>query len=582
VKWNLASPNAASVATLQRALNISAPAARVLCARGFVEPEAARKFLKPTTADLYDPFLLAGMKDAADRLALAIRRQEPILLYGDYDVDGTSALVVLKKAIDLAGGKATCFVPHRIKDGYGMKTDVVDDAAANGVRLIISVDTGIRANAVVAHASGLGIDVIVTDHHLPESELPPALAVVNPNRPDCTYPEKNLCGAGVALKLADAMMQTLGWERDRRERLIDSFLKLVAIATVADVVALTGENRIIVKRGLEGLRDVRNPGMRALLDVSGIPAGKMPSARDIAFGVAPRINAAGRMDSATHVLELFTTESEDRARELAAALHDHNSDRRQTQDDITQLILQQCVENPVTDADAALVFAGEGWHRGVVGIVASKIVDRYHRPVIVLGIDNGVAHGSGRSIRQFHLLDALEAMPELFTKFGGHRQAAGVTIAAERIEEFRERFRAHAAGLLTPDDFIAVMDIDAEISLREINDQSVAELLDLAPFGFGNPPPSLLLRGVRLASPVEIKNEKHVFLKLAMPSGRPLRLKAWNFAERAGELTEGTLLDLAVQFEDDAYSASRGYSPWQTILRDVRPAAQEVLVEKAR
>ena len=242
VKWTVAQSAPRQVAELASTLGVSASVARVLCARGFTEPEAARRFLRPSTADLHDPFLLTGMPEATARLARAIEQKEPILLYGDYDVDGTSALVVLKKVLDLAGGIASCYVPHRIRDGYGMKNDAVEDAAARGIRLIVSVDTGIRANQVVQHAAGLGIDVIVTDHHLPEAELPPAVAVLNPNRRDCSYPEKNLCGAGVALKLAEALLVTLGWERGRRERLVDSLLKLVAIATVADVVPLVGEN----------------------------------------------------------------------------------------------------------------------------------------------------------------------------------------------------------------------------------------------------------------------------------------------------------------------------------------------------
>ena len=258
MKWIVAQAEPKAVAALAGALKISLPAARVLCARGLGDVAAARRFLAPSAADLHDPFLLKDMPAAATRLARAIEQKEAILLYGDYDVDGTSALVVLKKVLDLAGGIATCFVPHRIRDGYGMKNEAVEDAAARGVKLIVSVDTGIRAGQVVKHAAGLGIDVIVTDHHLPEAELPPALAVLNPNRRDCSYPEKNLCGAGVALKLAEALTSTLGWERTRRERLVDSLLKLVAIATVADVVPLTGENRVIVKRGLNGLDRVAN------------------------------------------------------------------------------------------------------------------------------------------------------------------------------------------------------------------------------------------------------------------------------------------------------------------------------------
>ncbi len=571
MKWVLAEVEPANVAALSAALGISLPAARVLCARGLSDPAAARGFLEPSAADLHDPFLLAGMEKAAARLVQAIERKEPILLYGDYDVDGTSALVVLKKVLDLAGAVATCFVPHRIRDGYGMKSEAVEDAAALGVKLIVSVDTGIRANQVVKHAAGLGIDVIVTDHHLPEAELPPALAVLNPNRRDCTYPEKNLCGAGVALKLVEALMNALGWERSRRERLVDSLLKLVAIATVADVVPLTGENRVIVKRGLNGLDRVANPGLRALLDVAGIEAGTAPTARQVAFQIAPRINAAGRMASASDIIELFSTSDPERARAIAVQLDELNKDRRETEDGIRQAILEQCLAQPVTDNDAALVFAGEGWHRGVVGIVASRVVERYHRPVFVLGLDDGVAYGSGRSIRAFHLLDALESMPALFQKFGGHRQAAGVTLLASQVDEFRVQFQAYAATRLTMADFEAEIEIDAEIGFDEITDQTIAELLNLAPFGFGNPPPTLVARAVEVPGPPEIKNDKHLFLRLKS-QGRTLRAKAWNFAERAAEFAPGAPIDVALQFEDDAYSAKRGYAPWQTIVRDVRPA----------
>jgi len=563
------------VELLARALNLAPAAARVLWARNYRDPEQARAFLASALADLHDPWLLKDMAAAVDRLLRAIEQKERILLYGDYDADGTSAVVILMKGVQLAGGQASFHVPHRLRDGYGMRSEVVEEAAASGVKLIVSVDTGIRANAVVRHASALGIDVIVTDHHLPEvlhqgvAELPPAVAVLNPNRPDCLYPEKNLCGAGVALKLIDALTLRLGWQPSRRERLLDSLLKLVAIATVADVVPLTGENRVIVKRGLEGLRQVTNPGLRALLDVSGFNAGDSPNAGQVAFRVAPRINAAGRMASATDVIEMFLTNDAARARELAAKLHDLNQDRQQTEAEITRVIFEQCVAQPVTDSDAALVFAGEGWHRGVVGIVASRVVERFHRPVFVLGIGEGVAQGSGRSIPAFHLLEALESMPELFAKFGGHRQAAGVTLDAAMVETFRERMRAYAAQRLTPADFERELAVDSEIGFEEIDDATVADILRLAPFGFGNPAPLFVARGIEVAAPPEIRNERHVFLRLRA-NGRTLRLKAWDFAGRVDELPPGARIDVAFTFEDDPYSASRGYSPWQAVLKDVR------------
>jgi single-stranded-DNA-specific exonuclease len=568
LKWIAASFDADGVAALASALGIALPAARVLWARGYRDAAQARRFYHPTLDDLLDPYLLAGMPEAVARLRRAIENREPILLYGDYDVDGTSAVVILKKGIELLGGQVSFHVPHRLRDGYGMKAEVVEAAAASGVRLIVSVDTGIRANDVVRHAAQFGIDVIVTDHHLPEAELPPAVAVLNPNRPDCAYPEKNLCGAGVALKLMDALVTASGWTRARRDRLVESLLKLVAIATVADVVSLTGENRVIVKLGLAGLREVRNPGLRALLEVSGVTEGQIPTARQVAFMVAPRINAAGRMANAADVIEMFLTEDAARAKSLAAQLQELNVDRRQTETEILRMIFEQCEAAPVTDSDAALVFAGEGWHRGVVGIVASRVVDRYHRPVFVLGIENGFAQGSGRSIPAYHLLEGLETMPDLFSKFGGHRQAAGVTLESSRWEEFRDRFRAHASTKLTPADFEAALEIDAEIGFDEIDDDSVAQILDLAPFGFGNPPPVFMARGLEIAGPAKILKDKHVFVPVKS-RGRFHRLKAWDFAHRAREFEPGNRIDAAIHFEDDAYSASRGYAPWQMIVEDV-------------
>jgi single-stranded-DNA-specific exonuclease len=548
------------------------PAAQVLWNRGYSDPVSARSFLDAPLDALHNPLLMKGMPQAVERLHRAIAGREPILLYGDYDVDGTSSVVILKKAIELAGGNASFHVPHRLLEGYGMRSEVVDEAAARGVKLIISVDTGIRAAEVVRHSMALGIDVIITDHHLPEQELPAALAVLNPNQPGCTYPEKNLCGAGVAFKLVHALFLRLEWEPARMRRMLESFLKLVAIATIADVVPLTNENRIIVKRGLAGLNAVRNPGLRALLDVAGLSAGDIPSAGQVAFRIAPRINAAGRMANAKDVIDLFTTEDPERARELAAQLHLLNQERQAAEADIVQQILKLCEEQPVREDQFALVFSAPEWHRGVVGIVASRLVERFHRPVFVLSEENGEAQGSGRSIRAFHLLDALEFMPELFNRFGGHRQAAGLGMSTQRVAEFRERLNRYASERLTAEDLQRSIQLDAFVSFSEIADGSVMEVLDLAPFGFGNPSPVFGVRDAEVYGPPEIWNDRHVNVRLKQ-NGRIFKVKAWQFAERVTELKAGARVDAAICFEADPYSASRGYSPWCIELKDVRPAA---------
>ncbi|MGB7723202.1 MAG: single-stranded-DNA-specific exonuclease RecJ [Bryobacteraceae bacterium] len=567
--WLLPSTDPRDIAALSSALRIAQPAAGILVHRGLGDPAAARRFLQPSLDELHDPLTMRDMPRAVARLREAIREGQKILIYGDYDVDGTTSVVLLTKAIELAGGASSYYVPNRLKDGYGMRPEVVEAAAAEGVRLIVSVDTGIRAAEVVRRANELAVDVIVTDHHLPETALPPALAVLNPNRPDCPYPEKNLCGAGVAFKLAQALLATPPWPAEKTRRVCESFLKLVAIATVADVVPLTGENRILVKHGLDGLGAVRNAGLRALLDVAGFPGNTVPTARQVAFQIAPRLNAAGRMDTAMAVIELFLTGDPERARELAQQLDGQNAERRQVEDEIRDT----CERLAVDERSAALIYYDENWHRGVLGIVASRLVERLHRPVFVLGRnpEDGLAQGSGRSIPAFHLLEAMEAMPDLFVRFGGHQYAAGVTLEAARIDEFRQRFNAYAAARLSPEDFLPRMDVDAVVELGGLADAAVQEVLALAPFGHGNPPPLVAALDVEVAGQPVVMKEKHLRVTMRQ-NGRALALKAWNFAERAGEMAPGARVDITFTLEEDAHSAARGYPAWAAVLRDVRAA----------
>ncbi|MCL6544581.1 MAG: single-stranded-DNA-specific exonuclease RecJ [Bryobacteraceae bacterium] len=574
-RWVLPSEADGEARRLAGAMKLHEPAARVLIHRGYRAPEQARQFLEARFEDLHSPFLLKGMEAAARRLRRAVEDREPVLLYGDYDVDGATSVLVLQKTIEAGGGAAAYWIPHRLRDGYGMKASVVEQAAADGVRLIISVDTGIRASAVVARANQLGIDVIVTDHHLPEAELPPACAVLNPKQPDCPYPDKNLCGAGVAFKLAWALLETMKWPEARRTRLLKSLVKLVAIGTVADVVPLTGENRILVKHGLEGLREVRNPGLRALLEVAGFREGEIPTAPQVAFRIAPRLNAAGRMAEASDVIELFLTPDPARARELASRLHGLNQERQQTEAEMLERIYEICCRKPVTAEDKALVFSGAGWHRGVVGIVASRLVERYHRPVVVLGEDpaTGLAQGSGRSIPQFHLLAALESMADLFTQFGGHRLAAGVMLPVERVDEFRQRLNAHARMVLRDQDLEPVIELDARLSAEEVSDVTVGEVLSLAPFGFGNPTPLFGLMGARLEGAPRIIKERHARLRLAQ-NGAVLNVMAWNAADALGSLSAGATIDAAVTFEEDPGGRARGYAGWTAVLRHFRPAVK--------
>jgi single-stranded-DNA-specific exonuclease len=417
----------------------------------------------------------------------------------------------------------------------------------------------------------LGIDVIITDHHLPTGELPKAYAILNPNQPGCEYPERNLCGAGIALKLVDGLLSELGWGRDRRLRLTASLMKLVAVATVADVVPITGENRAIVSCGLDGFRDVRNPGLRALLEVAGFASGSCPTAGQVAFRIAPRINAAGRMGNAGDVVRLFLTRDSQEARALALDLHRLNQERQQAEASVLKEILTMCAEDPARTTEGALVFSGDGWHRGVLGIVASRLVERFQRPVFVLSTDanEGVARGSGRSIPRFHLLEALESMAGLFTKFGGHRQAAGVTLPADAVAEFRAGLIEYAAERLSAEDYVPELELDGWIELQDLDDQAAADILSLAPFGCGNPTPVFGIRDAEVAGEPQKFGEKHLRLRLRQ-NGKTVSAKAWSFAHRAGEVGPGASIDAAIAVEKDDYQASRGLPGWSVTLRDVR------------
>ena len=559
-RWLLPAVDSSAAAALSAALGVARPIAEILCARGYSDPSGAQAFLNPQIAQMHDPHLLRDLTPALDRIRRAIQNSEKILICGDYDVDGTTSTVILKTAIQMAGGTADFHIPHRLKEGYGLHESVIEQAAADGVTLVISVDTGIRAGEVVARASQLGVDVIVTDHHLPEEALPPAFAVINPNRLDCAYPDKGLCGVGVAFKLVQALLAVQGWPEEKLQRVLESFLKLVAIGTVADVVPLTGENRIIVKHGLAGLRNVRSPGLKALLAVAGFDATRIPSAGEIAFRIAPRINAAGRMDSAAEVVELFTTTDAPRARELAEKLHGFNADRQSEESQI----VDECAAIAVDPAHFALVYSSADWHRGVLGIVASRMVERHHRPVIVLSEENGVARGSGRSIPQFHLLDALESMADLFDRFGGHRHAAGLTLATAKIPLFRERLNAYAAARLTAEDFRPALRVDACVDLRELNGDVFDQLQQLAPFGAGNPNPVFVARGLEVAHPVTYMKEKHI--KVTLRQGdRTQIFKGFHFADRVPELPMCARIDAAFQLEPDSYNG--GFS---AILKDIQ------------
>ncbi len=489
--------------------------ADLLLRRGIEEPSLAARFLTPSLDHLHDPLAMSGMKAALDRLEAAIERKEKVLIYGDYDVDGTTAIVILKTAIELAGGAAGFHVPHRIREGYDMREDVIERAAADGVHLIISVDMGIRAFAAAETARQAGVDLIVTDHHLPGQDgVPHAVAVVNPNQAGCGYPCKYLCGAGVAFKLAQGLLQRRLDARDQ-SRMLMSFMKVVAIATIADAVPLLGENRVFAKLGLEGLRRPVNAGLKALLEVAKLGDGRALTSTEVAFRIAPRLNAAGRMDVARDVVDLFSVKDLERAREIAGRLNQLNADRQDEERHIIECIEQRLTGEPALREAYCMVIDGDGWHRGVIGITATRVVERYTRPALIISREGEEAFGSGRSIPAFHLLNALESCRELFSRFGGHAHAVGFGMPAANVQRLREHLDAYARAHLTPADFEPQLEFDRELPLDEVTPELQQTLSLLEPFGMENAEPIFTAKAVRLLTPAQVVKDKHVRLRVA-------------------------------------------------------------------
>jgi len=553
--WQTIACEDAPAVVLAQELGVSPVTARLLCIRGLGAPDDARRFLSPRLDDLYDPFRLAGMSTAVDRILKAIGSKQRIAIHGDYDVDGVTSTVILRRALELLGADVVHFIPERLRDGYGLQTATIDRLQQDGARLIISVDCGIRAGEAATRARELGVDLIITDHHEPGAELPHALAVINPKRHDCTYPDKNLAGVGVALKLVQALCTCTG-----HSNWLPAFVKVAAIGTLADVVPLTGENRIIAKLGLGMLsKGPHKVGLRALLEVCGL-TGRAIDSYHIGFVIAPRVNAAGRMSTPDIAARLLLAADEtmgEEARALAEQLDAENLRRQQEEAEIVAEAKKIVETDLEVGSRTVIVVAGEGWHRGVIGIVASKLVDAFHRPAIVISTDGEVAHGSCRSIPSFNMLAALESCPEVMSKFGGHKQAAGLTLETVHIRELRARVNDFADERLAPDDLRPRLWIDGSLTFRSINEQVVSELSTLAPFGAGNPCPIFRASRVEIVDGPRRVKERH--LKMAFKQdGRILRGIAWRASERETFVAEHrAAIDLAFSLENDTYNGER-------------------------
>ena len=536
----------------------------MLAVRGFADAGAARSFLRPRPEHIHDPMRLAGMGDAVARLSAALKGGERILVHGDYDVDGICSTALFVRALRMMGGVAEPFVPHRLRDGYDLTAAGVRAAQAAGATLILTGDCGIVAHDAVALAGRAGIDVIVTDHHTPGPTLPGAIAVVNPNRRDCAYPDKGLAGVGVAYKVCCALATAVGFPVER----LASFLDLVAVATVADLAPPTAENRALVRWGLSILPRTPNPGLRALLVSTGLADKDAITAGQVGFVLAPRINAVGRMSEAQRGVDLLLTDDPEEARRIAEGLEEENRWRREIDARTLREAMAMLEAGFDAERDRGVVLASEGWHPGVIGIVASRVVEEIHRPTVLVALGDGEGKGSGRSIPGFHLYEAMLACAPYLTRFGGHRAAAGCSLDPARLDDFREAFDVEARSRLLPDQLVPEVRIDLEVTLGEVDSELYRLMKHAAPFGIGNPTPVFASRGVGVHGSPRIVGDRH--LRMTLAAG-PHRLEAIGFgmADRMAEVqASGGTVDVAFKLDENVW---RGRTELQARLVDLRP-----------
>ena len=563
--WEPRSFDPKCVKRLASELGLSSITARLLCLRGINTSDQAKRFLSPSIDYLHNPLILADMETAVERILLAIEQKELIVVHGDYDVDGVTSTVLLRRTLELLGADVMHFLPERLKDGYGLRPAVVERLHAQGARLIISVDCGINASEAALMAKSLGVDLIITDHHEPDLELPEALAVINPKRSDCNYPDRNLAGVGVTLKLVQAICDKTG-----HHGWLPSFLKIAAIGTLADVVPLTGENRVIAKLGLDLLsKGPHTVGLRSLIEICGLAEKKIDSYQ-IGFVLAPRVNAAGRMstpDIAAKLLLLSDDGMVSEARALAKQLDDENLKRRKEEAEILEQAIKLVESNKNIGKRSIIVVAAKGWHRGVIGIVASRLVGKFSRPSIVLSIDGSLAYGSCRSIASLNILEALKSCGELMIQFGGHTQAAGLEIEAAKIDDFRNSINKFAELHLKEADFEPRLSIDASLSLSDISESFLFEIEKFAPFGAGNPRPVFQARNVQIVDGPRRLKGQHLKVGLSQ-GGRSIRGIAWRAAEKESLITANrNSIDVAFSISKNVWN---GQSQLQLEIADFR------------
>ena len=563
--WEQTETDEGQIAAFASSLRLHPVVARLLLQRGINTADSAFSFLNPVLEHLHDPFLLADLEKGVERLMVAIHENERIAIHGDYDVDGVTSTVMLRRVIELLGGDVVHFIPERLSEGYGLQVAGIDRLKQMGVRVVVSVDCGIRSQEAAERAKEVGIDLIITDHHEPGVTLPEAFAVINPRRTDCKYPDKQIAGVGVAFKVVQALCS-----RTNHLEWLPGFLKLVALGTLADVVPLKGENRIFSRLGLERLSSGRHTvGLRSLIEACGL-SGKKIGSYEVGFVIGPRINAAGRMSTPDLAVQLLLSVDEKKAsiaKGLADQLMKENLRRREQEAEILKAARRSIEKDPDIGAQNILVVWGANWHRGVIGIVASKLVEQYCRPVIVLSAEDDVSYGSGRSIQGFNLLAALEDCHHLFERFGGHKQAAGMTIKSELLTEFRMRISEYANNRLEPTDLVRRLAIDSELPFSSINESLMSGLSSLEPFGLGNRRPVFQTESVEIVDGPHKLKEQHLRMTVRQ-DGRRFRAVAWRAASRERIFNERKKsLKLAFSLSENTY---RGETSIELNIADVK------------
>lgn len=567
-RWNVIESDRTAVQGLVEKLNISPILAQVLVNRHIETAEDARRYLYDSLDDGYDSFLMKGMERAVERISRAIDNDENIIIYGDYDVDGITSTSLLYMVLHELGAVPSFYIPERQSEGYGLNKEALQRLQEQHTDLVITVDCGISSFDIIEQYKQ-SMDIIVTDHHEPPSQLPQAYAVLNPKQKDCHYPFKELAGVGVAYKLCQALWKT------RKGEDFTKYTEIVALGTIADLVPLRDENRILVKAGLEKIKNGENIGLQALLQVSSLDKNLINAGR-IAFTVAPRLNAAGRISHAEQGVRLLLETNEDKARRMASSLSELNRERQDVEHAIATEAISQ-IEKEHRAKDGVLIAHGEGWHVGVIGIAASRLVEKYYRPSLVISVHEGVGKGSCRSISGFNMYEALKSADDLLLQYGGHPMAAGFSIAAENIEAFRQRLNEYAAKNMTAEAYIPAVSIDAALQETDITLETIAELSQLEPYGMGNSRPvfSMYHCAVEELRPIG-RDKQHVRMSMDC-NGVRLQGVGWSMASLCEAILAGDEVDVAFQLERNDFN---GTSSPQLVLQDVHEQTEHIQLDR--